>query len=144
VQQQLGQIAQAVYKYLNCSQYSTTCVNHTFFRFGKFGKPLSVVRPTLIRLSDSRALKSSVRPEICVDRQLSRFKSTICNIHKHQHMHYMLCRNGPLSTLPAECLLHGHSFNFVVVPMSGKLFPGPLRATVRPRKHSCGAPQTFP
>jgi len=57
---------------------------YTFFRFGKSGKPLSVVRPTLMRLSDSRALKSSVRPEICVERQLSRFKSAIYN-NKHAY-----------------------------------------------------------
>ena len=49
----------------------------TFRRFGRLGKPFSVVRPTLMRLRDSRSLKSSVKPSICVARQLSRFKSLI-------------------------------------------------------------------
>ena len=45
--------------------------------FGNLGKPLSVVRPTLIKLSDSKLTYSSLRPSICVARALSRFSSSI-------------------------------------------------------------------
>jgi len=53
---------------------------YTFLRLGNFGKPFRLVRPTLIRLNDSRALNSFVRPTICVLRQLSRTSSLICNM----------------------------------------------------------------
>lgn len=49
-----------------------------FLRFGNFGKPFSVVKPTLIKLNDSNAVNSSVKPTIVVLRQLSRFNSVIC------------------------------------------------------------------
>lgn len=52
--------------------------NSNRVRFGSFGKPLSVVRPTLMRLNASRAVKSSVRPTMFVLRQLSKFNSVIC------------------------------------------------------------------
>ena len=53
---------------------------HTFVKFGNLGNPFNVVSPTLIKLSDSRLLNASVRPVICVARQLSRFNSLIYNI----------------------------------------------------------------
>ncbi len=51
----------------------------TFFRLGKLGRPFSVVRPTLMRLNDSKFLKSAVKPSINVALQLSRLSSLICN-----------------------------------------------------------------
>ena len=61
--------------------------------FGNLGKPLSVVRPTLIKLSDSKLTYSSLRPSICVARALSRFSSSIwkekvqfyCNLSTFLH-----------------------------------------------------------
>lgn len=52
----------------------------TFLRLDKFGKPFKLVRPTLMRLNDSRETNSFVKPTICVLRQLSRTSSLICNI----------------------------------------------------------------
>lgn len=59
--------------------------NSSFFRLGNLGKPFRVVRPTLIRLSDSRDVYSSVRPTILVLRQLSRFNSVICGHLSHKY-----------------------------------------------------------
>lgn len=50
----------------------------SFFSLGSLGKPLSEVRPTLIRLSLVRLAKSSVRPTMFVLRQLSRLSSVTC------------------------------------------------------------------
>ena len=74
--------------------------------FGNLGKPLSVVRPTLIKLSDSKLTYSSLRPSICVARALSRFNSSIwkgekksCNfiiaicLHSAFHIFYIFCRH---------------------------------------------------
>lgn len=49
----------------------------TFLRLDSLGKPFRLVRPTLMRLSDSNAINSSVRPTICVLLQLSRTSSLI-------------------------------------------------------------------
>ena len=49
----------------------------TFFNFGNFGNAFSVVRPALIKLNDTSDLNVSFKPEICIDRQLSRFNSVI-------------------------------------------------------------------
>ena len=51
--------------------------NSNFFKLGNFGKPFNVVRPTLIKLNDSNAVYSSVRPTMLVLLQLSKFKSVI-------------------------------------------------------------------
>lgn len=51
----------------------------TFLRFGSLGNPLRLVRPTFIKLRDSRLTNSSVRPTMLVLRQLSKFNSLIWN-----------------------------------------------------------------
>lgn len=62
-------------------------LSSNFFNFGNLGNPLSVVRPTLIRLSVSRFSYSSVKPSICVARALSRFSSlTWKKLHFHVKM----------------------------------------------------------
>lgn len=51
----------------------------TLLRLGSFGNPFRLVRPTLMRLRDSKSTNSSVNPTIAVLRQLSRFNSVIWN-----------------------------------------------------------------
>lgn len=51
----------------------------SFLSLGSFGKPLSVVSPTLLRLRFSRLMYSSVNPTMVVLLQLSRFSSFTCN-----------------------------------------------------------------
>lgn len=54
-------------------------LNSNFLKFGSLGKPFNDVRPTFMRLRDSKLQNSSVRPVIVVLRQLSKFNSLICN-----------------------------------------------------------------
>lgn len=50
----------------------------SFLNLGRVGKPLSVVRPALMRLRFSRFVYSSVRPIMAVLLQLSKLSSWIC------------------------------------------------------------------
>lgn len=60
----------------------------SFLSLGSVGKPLSEVRPTLLRLRFSRLVYSSVSPTILVLLQLSKFSCFTCN--GKQVTHYNL------------------------------------------------------
>ena len=60
-------------------------LSSSFLSFGNLGKPLSVVRPTFIRLRDSKFSYSSLRPSICVARALSRFNSLTWKTNMYNH-----------------------------------------------------------
>lgn len=68
----------------------------TFFKLGNLGNPLRLVRPTLIRLSDSKLMNSSVRPTMLVLLQLSKIRSFICNKNKlpTTDFYYFLHKTG--------------------------------------------------
>ena len=70
------------YLYSNILNFKTgyyCTIFFTFWRFGNLGNPFKLVKPTFIKLRLSKAIYSSVRPSICVDRVLSRIKSLTWN-----------------------------------------------------------------
>ena len=73
--------------------------------FGNLGNPLSVVRPTLIKLSDSKLTYSSLRPSICVARALSRFNSSICKEKCNLSSFHLQSNNAALYTHTPDCYL---------------------------------------
>lgn len=57
-------------------------LSSNFWRLGNLGNPFKLVRPTLIKLSDSKLTNSSVNPTMVVLRQLSKLSSLIYVYHQ--------------------------------------------------------------
>ena len=63
-------------------------LNSNFLSLANLGNPLRVVKPTLIRLRDSKLTYSSDRPSICVALALSKLSSLICKKRTRLHKYF--------------------------------------------------------